>query len=350
MTYSTPHKSNKSLTAVILTLALTLIINAKVKAQYSTNWSPTTTKLVTKVKKNGGSNYYWYKNAKWVPIPKESWTTVKHNALKNNLDVNQKLVENGKLVGQLIVHINKKGLVVHADFLEVNHQDSNITKPILAAIKNSLFIAQPNGNPNLTDPFITYFQLSGIKELAPKALVSVPDSPDMPWKLSDTALQNSINKIEAPKIDKTEGSKIKDSTKTSKDIALISALLKDSNIAKEYITKESKIATRKAFTDSNYIQARFFGGEEAFKNLIVNEFNYPSRCMEKGISGSIIIRFRVNREGVVDKLSTVSKSPQCPEFTTEAKRVIVLAPWIPATYKGKVVNCWLEIPIKLDVR
>ncbi|MFN5889334.1 MAG: energy transducer TonB [Bacteroidota bacterium] len=350
MTYSTPHKSNKSLTAVILTLALTLIINAKVKAQYSTNWSPTTTKLVTKVKKNGGSNYYWYKNAKWVPIPKESWTTVKHNALKNNLDVNQKLVENGKLVGQLIVHINKKGLVVHADFLEVNHQDSNITKPILAAIKNSLFIAQPNGNPNLTDPFITYFQLSGIKELAPKALVSVPDSPDMPWKLSDTALQNSINKIEAPKNSNIGESKIKDSTKTSKDIALISALLKDSNTAKEYITKESKIATRKAFTDSNYIQARFFGGEEAFKNLIVNEFNYPSRCMEKGISGSIIIRFRVNREGVVDKLSTVSKSPQCPEFTTEAKRVIVLAPWIPATYKGKVVNCWLEIPIKLDVR
>ncbi len=346
MTYSTPQ----SLTAVILTLALTLIINAKVKAQYSTNWSPTTTKLVTKVKKNGGSNYYWYKNAKWVPIPKESWTTVKHNALKNNLDVNQKLVENGKLVGQLIVHINKKGLVVHADFLEVNHQDSNITKPILAAIKNSLFIAQPNGNPNLTDPFITYFQLSGIKELAPKALVSVPDSPDMPWKLSDTALQNSINKIEAPKNSNIGESKIKDSTKTSKDIALISALLKDSNIAKEYITKESKIATRKAFTDSNYIQARFFGGEEAFKNLIVNEFNYPSRCMEKGISGSIIIRFRVNREGVVDKLSTVSKSPQCPEFTTEAKRVIVLAPWIPATYKGKVVNCWLEIPIKLDVR
>ena len=346
MTYSTPQ----SLTAVILTLALTLIINAKVKAQYSTNWSPTTTKLVTKVKKNGGTNYYWYKNAKWVPVPKESWSTLKQNALKNYLDVNQKLVENGKLVGQLVVQINKKGAVVHADFLEVNHQDSNITKPILAAIKNSLFIAQPNGNPNLTDPFITYFQLSGIKELAPKALVSVPDSPDMPWKLSDTALQNSINKIEAPKNSNIGESKIKDSTKTSKDIALISALLKDSNIAKEYITKESKIATRKAFTDSNYIQARFFGGEEAFKNLIVNEFNYPSRCMEQGISGSIIIRFRVNREGVVDKLSTVSKSPQCPEFTTEAKRVIVLAPWIPATYKGKVVNCWLEIPIKLDVR
>lgn len=343
-------KFNKLLHSLLLAFAITFLIGSHAIAQYTANWSPETSKLVSKVKKNGGTNYYWYKNAKWVPVPKESWSTLKQNALKNNLDVNQKLVENGKLVGQLVVQINKKGAVVHADFLEVNHQDSTITKPILAAIKNSLFVVQPAGNSKLTDPFITFFQLTGVKELAPQTVVSVPDNPDLPWKLSDTAMQNSINKIEAPKNSNIGESKIKDSTKTSKDIALISTLLKDSNIAKEYITKESKIATRKAFTDSNYIQARFFGGEEAFKNLIVNEFNYPSRCMEKGISGSIIIRFRVNREGVVDKLSTVSKSPQCPEFTTEAKRVIVLAPWIPATYKGKVVNCWLEIPIKLDVR
>lgn len=343
-------QSFKSQCTVIVALTLSIIFNSAAIAQYTTSWSSETSKLVAKVKKNGGTNYSWYKNAKWVPTPKESWPTLKQTILNNNLDINQKLVETGKLVGQLIIQINKKGIVVHADFLEVNYQDTNITKPILAAIRNSNFVVQTNGNPKLTDPFITFFQLSGIKEIAPKALVSVPDNPDLPWNLSDTALQNSINKIEAPKNSNIGESKIKDSTKTSKDITLISSLLKDSNTAKEYITKESKIAAKKALTDSNYLQARFFGGEEAFKNLIVNEFNYPTRCMEKGISGNIIIRFRVNREGIVDKMSTVSKSPQCPEFTTEAKRVIVLAPWIPATYKGKVVNCWLEIPIRLDVR
>ncbi len=350
MTFISKIKSYKFIPTVLFTLVFTLLVISDTNAQYTANWSIETSKLVSKVKKNGGLNYYWYKNTKWVPVPTESWSTLKQNALKNNLDVNQKLVENGKLVGQLIIQINKKGTVVHADFLEVNYQDTNITKPILAAIKNSNFVVQTNGNSKLTDPFITFFQLTGVKEIAPKALVSVPDNPDLPWNLSDTSLQNSINKIEAPKNNNIGESKIQDSTKTSKNIELISSLLKDSNTAKEYITKESKIAAKKALIDSNYLQARFFGGEEAFKNLIVNEFNYPTRCMEKGISGNIIIRFRVNREGIVDKLSSISKSPQCPEFTTEAKRVIVLAPWIPATYKGKVVNCWLEIPIRLDVR
>lgn len=350
MTFRNKIQSHKSNAAVLLTLAFTLILCSNAIAQYKTNWPPETSKLVSKVKKNGGTNYYWYKNAKWVPIPQESWATLKQTVLKNNLEVNQKLVANGKFVGQLIVQLNKKGNVIYAEFLEVNHKDSAITKPILAAIKNSLFVVQSTGNPKITDPFITFFQLSGMKELAPPTLVSVPDNPDLPWKLSDTTLQNSINKIESQKIDKTEGLITKDSTKTANNVALTSPVTKDTSSSKEYISKESKIASRKTPTDSNYIQARFFGGEEAFKDLIINEFNYPTRCMEQGISGSIIIRFRVNREGIVDKLSTVSKSPKCPEFSNEAKRVIVLAPWIPATYQGKVVNCWLEIPIKLDVR
>lgn len=341
MSNKTTFKSYKSLSAAILTLVLSLIFNPTAIAQYTTHWSPETSKLVAKVKKNGGTNYYWYKNAKWVPIPKESWSTLKQNTLKNNLELNQKLVENGKFVAQLILQVNKKGTVVHADFLDVNHQDSTIIKPILAAIKNSTFVVQPNGNTTLSVPFITYFQLSGIKELAPKAVVAVPDNPDMPWKLSDSALQNSINKIEVPKIEKNDSTEMLDSSKTN---------VYHDSYNKEIYSTESKTAVGKKSLDPDYIIARFFGGDEAFKDLIINEFNYPKRCLEEGISGNIIIRFRVNREGIVDKLSTITKSPKCPEFTTEAKRVIVLAPWIPGTYKGKVVNCWLEVPIKLSVR
>lgn len=96
--------------------------------------------------------------------------------------------------------------------------------------------------------------------------------------------------------------------------------------------------------------ARFLGGYDAFQNYIIQEFEYPSRCMEKKISGYVRMRFMVDRNGVVTSCRIKETSQQCPEFALEAIRVLKACPkWVPATHEGKNISAWFEVPISLNV-
>jgi len=96
--------------------------------------------------------------------------------------------------------------------------------------------------------------------------------------------------------------------------------------------------------------ARFLGGDAAFRDYIANEFVYPSRCLDKNIAGYVRMRFMVNRNGVVTQCRIKEGTKNCPEFGLEAARILKACPkWVPATYNGKNISAWFEVPISLSV-
>jgi periplasmic protein TonB len=99
------------------------------------------------------------------------------------------------------------------------------------------------------------------------------------------------------------------------------------------------------------IQAKFPGGDVAFMEFIKSSFIYPSRCLEEGIDGYVMLRFIVDTKGVVSNITAVETTKSCPEFTTEAIRVLKKSPrWIPGMVSGKFVKSYRIIPIKLNVK
>lgn len=96
--------------------------------------------------------------------------------------------------------------------------------------------------------------------------------------------------------------------------------------------------------------AEFPGGEPAFIQYVQDHFQYPPRCWEEGINGYVMLRFVVDTKGAISQVSQMEGTPSCPEFTTEAIRVLKASPrWIPAQYNGKFVKAWRQIPIRLSV-
>ncbi len=98
------------------------------------------------------------------------------------------------------------------------------------------------------------------------------------------------------------------------------------------------------------IKAQFPGGDEKFKEFVVNNFQYPIRCQDDGINGYVMLRFVVDEVGRVSRVSAIEETPSCPEFTTEAIRVLKKSPrWIPGNNNGVMMKSWREIPIKLNI-
>ncbi len=108
-------------------------------------------------------------------------------------------------------------------------------------------------------------------------------------------------------------------------------------------------------TDSIYscepgTAAQFKGGENAFREFVFNKFEYPRRCQEMGISGSVLIRFVVEKDGRLSNITVIEQSAKCPEFAAEALRVMRSSPrWIPGMANGVYVRSYRELPIKMSV-
>ncbi|MBL7900873.1 MAG: energy transducer TonB [Bacteroidia bacterium] len=97
-------------------------------------------------------------------------------------------------------------------------------------------------------------------------------------------------------------------------------------------------------------EAHFPGGEQKFIDFILSEFEYPKRCMQKKISGYVMVKFVINRDGKVKVMDIKNESENCPEFGTEAKRAVESSPrWIPGVRDGKYIRAWRQVPIKVDI-
>jgi protein TonB len=98
------------------------------------------------------------------------------------------------------------------------------------------------------------------------------------------------------------------------------------------------------------IKANFPGGEVAFRSYLEGEFIYPQRCKDKGINGSVMLRFVVDEAGRISRVKAIEETKSCPEFTTEAIRILKKSPrWVPGQNNGTFLKSWREIPLRMSV-
>lgn len=93
----------------------------------------------------------------------------------------------------------------------------------------------------------------------------------------------------------------------------------------------------------------FPGGTEALMQFLKDNLEYPESAEHDGVQGRVVIRFVVNKEGVLRDWQ-VLRSPH-PDMEKEAVRLILTMPrWIPGKQNGIPVDVYYTIPItfKLD--
>ncbi len=105
------------------------------------------------------------------------------------------------------------------------------------------------------------------------------------------------------------------------------------------------------FTDVNISRmATHPIGMQKFYAKIGKDFNYPSVCLEAGLSGLVVLQFLVEKDGSLHNIRSVNGDSGCKPFVQEAIRVLKKqGRWIPGKQGGSFVKMQLKLPIRLEV-
>ena len=91
-------------------------------------------------------------------------------------------------------------------------------------------------------------------------------------------------------------------------------------------------------------EAQFPGGDKALKSFLSNNLIYPKKAIKKGIQGTVLVEFVVEKDGSLSKV--IVKKSVSRELDSEAVRVVSLMPkWKPATIKGEIVRSYYRLPV-----
>ncbi|HYF33264.1 MAG TPA: TonB family protein [Chitinophagaceae bacterium] len=91
------------------------------------------------------------------------------------------------------------------------------------------------------------------------------------------------------------------------------------------------------------IESQYPGGIESWKRFLLKTLRYPNDAIENNVSGTVIVQFIVDKEGVVSDVEAIS-GPE--ELKLEAVRVIKKSgKWIPAVQNGRQVKSWKKQPV-----
>ncbi|WKZ67240.1 MAG: energy transducer TonB [Flavobacteriales bacterium] len=93
------------------------------------------------------------------------------------------------------------------------------------------------------------------------------------------------------------------------------------------------------------VMPEYPGGQDAMFAYIGNTLKYPKEAMEKGIQGTVIVNFVVERDGSVNEVKTLRGiGGGCDE---EAVRVVRGMPnWKPGKQRGEAVRVKYNLPIR----
>lgn len=93
----------------------------------------------------------------------------------------------------------------------------------------------------------------------------------------------------------------------------------------------------------------FPGGEAALFAFLAREIHYPRLARESGISGTVYLRFVVDREGNIREVESLRDiGGGCAE---EAIRVVKRMPrWSPGKQNGQEVNVLFHLPVRFSLR
>lgn len=92
----------------------------------------------------------------------------------------------------------------------------------------------------------------------------------------------------------------------------------------------------------------FVGGDDAFVEFVKSNFD-NGVCGDDNPLGMVTLRFLIDKSGKLSRITAIESTKSCPEFEKEAIRVLSVSPrWIPAMSKGKLVNAWNEVVIRMS--
>jgi TonB family protein len=94
----------------------------------------------------------------------------------------------------------------------------------------------------------------------------------------------------------------------------------------------------------------FPGGEAALIKFISENVQYPELAKKNGTQGKVIIRFAVEKDGSIDRISVLKGVD--PELDKEAIRVVSTMPSFekPGVKDGKAVPVWYMVPINYTLK
>jgi len=92
----------------------------------------------------------------------------------------------------------------------------------------------------------------------------------------------------------------------------------------------------------------FKGGEEALKEFLMTELEYPKLAIEKSVEGTVVVEFIVETNGFITNLSI--KQSVGAGCNDEALRLIRKTRWQPAQLNGKLVRYRMTYPITFGLR
>jgi len=88
----------------------------------------------------------------------------------------------------------------------------------------------------------------------------------------------------------------------------------------------------------------FPGGTAELLKYLSQNIKYPPAAAENGISGRVMLKFVINRNGEVGQITVISGVD--PLLDREAVRVVQSMPkWIPGKQNGKSVNVFYTVPV-----
>ena len=91
------------------------------------------------------------------------------------------------------------------------------------------------------------------------------------------------------------------------------------------------------------------GGDEALYKFISKNIVYPKSAREKGIQGTVLVEFVVEKDGKLSNIKVIRSAD--PALDAEAVRVISKMPkWKPGTQRGKKVRSTFRLPINFQLK
>ncbi len=94
---------------------------------------------------------------------------------------------------------------------------------------------------------------------------------------------------------------------------------------------------------------QFPGGLPAVQSYFNRKQHYPMNALLKGVQGSVLISFIVNKQGGVE-MAKVAEGVD-PELDWEAVRLVNTMPqWQPGYYRGKPIACMVIMPVDFRIK
>ncbi|MDE6271540.1 MAG: energy transducer TonB [Muribaculaceae bacterium] len=111
----------------------------------------------------------------------------------------------------------------------------------------------------------------------------------------------------------------------------------------EPVKEEKKPEPEKIFVAVEQ-PAEFPGGQAAMMKWLSNNIRYPEAAQQNGISGRVVVKFIVERDGSVSSPSIVKGVDR--ELDQEALRVVKRMPkWQPGKNNGQPVRSYFNLPV-----